>query len=146
MQQMLNLFVNGRPRTKGHLAGGRGASSRERLVDRPVTKNWLRRISNEVVLAISDEIEGSDTRKLRAGFPLAGPLHVVSDFYFLRSTNDNEEYPTNRQYGDGDTLTRCVWDALTIAKCITDDSLVVRWTGAKFFGEREGVQIGVWML
>lgn len=113
------------------------------MVDRPLAQAWRRRISNEIVKAISEEVAGG-CRVLLAGFPVAGPVGVTTNFVFVRSSGDNAEEPTNRMYGDGDTLTRCVWDALTDAKCIGDDSLVIGWLGSKRFGEREGVEIVVW--
>jgi Holliday junction resolvase RusA-like endonuclease len=115
------------------------------MVDRPLAQAWRRRISNEIVKAISEEVAGG-RRALLAGYPIAGPVEVTTYFTFVRSSGDDAEEPTNRMYGDGDTLTRCVWDALTDAKCIGDDSLVISWTGSKRFGEREGVLIRVWAI
>jgi Holliday junction resolvase RusA-like endonuclease len=116
------------------------------MVDRPLAQKWRLAVSNAVVKEISEEVmlAGRKRRALLAGYPVVGPLYIVTDFYFTRSANDESKWPTNRQYGDGDTLTRCVWDALTDAKCVTDDSLVVLWTGMKAFGSHEGVRIGIW--
>lgn len=52
---------------------------------------------------------------------------------------------TERSVGDGDKLTRCVWDALTGIVWV-DDSQVAAWGGSKRLsapGEQPGVQVYV---
>jgi Holliday junction resolvase RusA-like endonuclease len=103
-------------------------------------------MSNEIVKATSVEVSGGGRSPL-AGYPMTGALYVCTVFHFVRpgsGVSAKDGWPTNRNlWGDGDTLTRCVWDALTHAKAITDDSMIVSWRGCKIFDEREGVEIVV---
>jgi hypothetical protein len=58
------------------------------------------------------------------------------------------ESATQRSVGDGDKLTRCVWDALTGIVWV-DDSQVTQWGGSKRLaapGEQPGVQVYVRLL
>lgn len=83
--------------------------------------------------------------------PLSGPLFVACSFVLPVS-------PTQQRSGDGDKLERNVWDALQphMAKCvagckkhagvISDDVLVVDWTGSRRQGEQSGVQVSIFRV
>lgn len=80
------------------------------------------------------------------GRPLAtftGPVEIDIEFEFRRAKSNTDEYPTVQTIGDGDKLTRAVWDALTQAKVIEDDAYCVRWSGSKHYAEEDRAYISV---
>jgi Holliday junction resolvase RusA-like endonuclease len=76
-----------------------------------------------------------------------GPVLVGIVFEFKQAKSNEDPYPTGRNIGDLDKLTRAVLDALTEAKVIEDDSFVVGWLGtdepSKLWGDRDQVIITV---
>lgn len=84
------------------------------------------------------------------GRPMArfeGPVLVGIVFEFKRATSNQDDYPTGRNIGDLDKLTRAVLDALTQSGVIEDDAFVVGWLGAdepsKLWGPEDRVIITV---
>jgi crossover junction endodeoxyribonuclease RusA len=80
------------------------------------------------------------------GRPLAmfgGPVVIDIEFEFVKPKSNTDDYPTAHNIGDGDKLTRAVWDALTQAKVINDDAFCVAWSGSKHWGPEDRVFITV---
>lgn len=146
MNKILDLWVPGRPRTKGSLkdVGGIGANS-GRLADTPQSKAWRRKIVDTVIPEIADAtVVGGRTRwKLRGGWPKAGvPIVVRCEFYYVKVGETDQ--PIGRQWGDLDKLLRNVFDALQDAKVYQDDAQVTQVQASKAYGESEGARIVVW--
>jgi len=76
-----------------------------------------------------------------------GPVLVGIVFEFKQARSNQNPFPTGRNIGDLDKLTRAVLDALVEAKVIEDDSFVVGWLGtdepSKIWGPRDQVVITV---
>lgn len=76
-----------------------------------------------------------------------GPVLVGIVFEFKQARSNQDPFPTGRNIGDLDKLTRAVLDALVEAKVIEDDSFVVGWLGtdepSKIWGPRDQVVITV---
>jgi crossover junction endodeoxyribonuclease RusA len=129
----LDVFVCGTPRPKGSkdYKGRRGNGSAI-LVESADVAPW----ASEVARAAR-----------AAGVRVAGPVRVDLEFVVRRPRKiANAMTGLGRSVGDGDKLTRAVWDALTEAGVIEDDSRVVQWSGSKRLagsGEPTGVRIKV---
>lgn len=76
-----------------------------------------------------------------------GPVLVGIVFEFKRAQSNVDDYPTGRNIGDIDKLTRAVLDGLTQADVIEDDSYVVGWLGtgepSKIWGPEDRVTVTV---
>lgn len=76
-----------------------------------------------------------------------GAVLVGIVFEFKRAKSNTDDYPTGKNIGDIDKLTRAVLDGLTDAKVIEDDSFVVGWLGtgepSKIWGPEDRVIITV---
>lgn len=83
---------------------------------------------------------GSDGRPLAT---FKGPIEIDIEFEFRRAKSNDDDFPTVRTIGDGDKLTRAVWDALTQAGVIEDDAYCVRWSGSKHYAEEDRTYISV---
>lgn len=151
-RRLINVFVGGRPRTKGSLLAARTpGSGRVKQSDTVLSKEWRVLVSNAVVPLIADHETGpaGDRWRLREGWPFTGAVRVNVTFYFERPKSNKDEWPTARGFGDVDKLLRNVGDALKDAGLYVDDSLVVRMDGTKDFvtdryPRSEGAEIGVW--
>lgn len=83
--------------------------------------------------------------------PWGGEVECVTHFVVPLLPDGGKtlrESATQRSVGDGDKLTRCVWDALTGIVWV-DDSQVTQWGGSKRLaapGEQPGVQVYVRLL
>jgi Holliday junction resolvase RusA-like endonuclease len=136
------LFVPGRPRTKGSLKpfpvrDGRGGM-KITVHDTPESEEWKR----TMIRAIRQEykIKPHVVGRKITGFtpePYAGPVDVTAVFAFDRRQSVNGgavesqagEYPTAEVVGDVDKLLRNLLDALTQSGLIADDRFVI-WTSA----------------
>lgn len=121
---MIEFFVSGVPVPQGskrHVGNGRMIESSRRL------KPWRDR----VICVAKQEAEV-------LGGPLTGPLTVGAHFFFERPKRSKFEDPIGRGIGDGDKLTRAVWDALTLGGLIADDALVCSWYGSKRWADFGG--------
>lgn len=79
------------------------------------------------------------------GVRFTGPVGVSVEFILRRPAHP--KYPEPAVKPDGDKLERAVWDALTEAGVIEDDSRVVSWTGLKRYARGDGhpgVAVSVW--
>jgi len=71
--------------------------------------------------------------------------HYMSDGVRLSKAGRRFREPTGRNIGDGDKLTRAVWDCL-VGPVIADDSQISAWSGSKRWcqpGEQPGCTITV---
>lgn len=84
--------------------------------------------------------KGSDGRPLAT---FKGPVEIDIEFEFRRAKSNTDDFPTVNTIGDGDKLTRAVWDALTQAKVIEDDAFCVRWSGSKHYAEEDRAYITI---
>jgi crossover junction endodeoxyribonuclease RusA len=121
------VFVGGRPAPQGSKKPvGRGISVES---SRHLPK-WRR----DLVKALKDD-----------GRKISGPVYVECWFVLRRPQRIVDEMTgLGKNVGDGDKLTRAVWDALTIAGTIDDDSRALEWHGSKRVaepGEHTGVLI-----
>lgn len=66
---------------------------------------------------------------------VTGPVHVEIDFFLPRPKylGKGPACWAPKKVGDGDKLTRAVWDALTDAGLWEDDSQVCSWNGTKLY-------------
>lgn len=153
MNKIIDVWVAGRPRTKGSLGGGRSGAGAVRLADSPQSKDWRRTVANAVMREISDSVmldgrqvmsRGKPVSKLRVGWPRVDvPVAVSCQFFYVKV--GNSEMPIGRQWGDLDKLLRNVFDALQDAKVYKDDAQVVSIRDTfKMYGPEEGVRIQVW--
>ena len=94
--------------------------------------------------AIRRRATGPDGKPLRS---FTGPVLIGIVFEFRQAKSNQDPYPTGKNIGDLDKLTRAVLDGLTEAGVIEDDSFVVGWLGtdepSKVWGPRDGVFITV---
>lgn len=153
---LLRLFVPGRARTKGHMTPGhtRGQGGRPCKVwlkDRDETKAWMKVL-----------IAAMHPTSPRPDFyaPYEGPVELHTFFRFERRCSDvqlkappndrkvwpshDTDWPTADDIGDEDTLRRAIGDALTQARVIQDDDLVIGGSNYKRWclpGEKPGVEI-----
>lgn len=151
MNKIIDVWVAGRPRTKGSLGGGRGVDGRVVLADTPQSKAWRKKVADMVIPLIADPVvyRGPSGReltrwKLRAGWPREGvPIVVSCHFFYVRQ--GPSALPIGHQWGDLDKLLRNVFDALQDAKVYREDCQVIRVEDTyKTYGDREGVHIQVW--
>lgn len=84
--------------------------------------------------------KGADGRPLAT---FTGPVEIHIDFEFRRAKSNTDPFPTVNTIGDGDKLTRAVWDALTQAKVIQDDAYCVDWSGSKRYAEEDRAYITI---
>jgi crossover junction endodeoxyribonuclease RusA len=119
------VFVAGRPAPQGSKKPvGRGISME--------SSKYLPAWRRAVVKAMKD-----DGRKIH------GPVYIECWFVLRRPKVVKDEMTgLGKNVGDGDKLTRAVWDALTIAETIDDDSRALEWYGSKRIAE-PGEQTGV---
>jgi Holliday junction resolvase RusA-like endonuclease len=95
-------------------------------------KPWRKKIERAAM--------GSDGRPLAT---FKGPVEIHIEFEFRRAKSNTDDFPTGQNIGDGDKLTRAVWDALTQAKVIEDDAYCVDWSGSKRWAEEDRAYITV---
>lgn len=150
MQELreLDVFVAGRPRTKGSMKPIIDWVAQRWHMEEQVkeSKSWRIRMVNEVMkeIASSCGVPMSAGGWKLAGLPWGGPVSVGLEFVFPRETRDVAGYPIARRYGDSDKLARNVLDALTDAKVYEDDSHVTSMWATKRFvdlGGQAGVRI-----
>jgi len=141
-ESIAEMFISGRPRTKGSLAplpvrDGRG-KLRITMHDTPESETWKRTMIAAIrcECKIMPRVAG---RKI-VGFdpePYPGPVDVTAVFAFDRSMSVNGgpvpshagDFPEAEDIGDVDKLLRNLLDALTQSGLIKDDRLVI-WTSA----------------
>lgn len=139
----LQFFVAGHPKAQGSMRSFKHSKT-GRIVtpQNPKVKDWRRTI-------------GYRAAELMHGTPLfEGPLRVETVFWLLRPKNHYRtgsnshllkgtapDYP-HGNVGDGDKLTRAVWDALT-GVVWADDCQVVEWVGKKKYNQSPGVMVTV---
>lgn len=78
--------------------------------------------------------------------PLEAPYRVEVWFYFTKPRTTRHSHPTAPTIGDGDKLTRAVWDGLVQGGLLEDDRHVVEWGGGKKWagpGEAPGAVIRI---
>ncbi len=143
---LARVFVPGHPRTKGslkpmHVRGTSGRPCKVGLTeDKATTRPWMLKIMREfrAFMGVMDE-------------PFAEPVQVDCFFRYTRDMSAELEaadapWPVMADLGDEDKLRRAVNDALTKARVIDDDRLVVggqTWKRWALAGEQGGVLIVV---
>jgi len=163
----IEVFVNGRARTKGSMRAIANWSTQavrqvEEVAD---SKPWRAAVVNAIVPEITYitpvGVPGGGGRRLLRGYPWTGPVAVTLRFVMPWETRECPGgWPTSRQYGDLDKLTRNVLDALSVPKkkgdlcagLYQDDSLVCKLDVTKRFvnpsvpEDEVGVLITAWEL
>jgi len=77
---------------------------------------------------------------------LDGPLWASTAFVLLRpASHKPTSWPVGMNTGDGDKLTRAVWDGMTKV-VFADDAQVVLWRGSKVYGPVPGVTVRVGLV
>lgn len=124
----LRFDVAGIPKPKGSLKHvGRG-----RLVEQVDNKAWKRAVL--LSAATFRDMDGWETA--------TGPVTVTLNFTIPRlKSAKKRRAPITRSSGDIDKLTRLVFDCLTDAKIIGDDSQVVSLYATKAYGDQPGVTV-----
>lgn len=143
MSELLaEMWIPGRPRTKGSLKVITPRGQRPRLIeDHKHSKPWRTKMTN----AIRD----ADTPFAE---PYAGPVAVAATFVFERHgvTAKTLPYPTLNAgvnaCGDLDKLLRNLLDALQDAAVIVDDAQVCSVGTSKIWGGEAGVRLTVGTL
>lgn len=133
MPAELDVFVPGQPKTQGSKNyKGRRKNGSAILVESADVKPWRYAVAQAC---------------RETGVRFAGPVEVHLLFVVRRPQRINDAMTgLGRSAGDGDKLERAVWDALTEAGVIEDDSRVLRWSGAKVLaapGGSTGVRVKV---
>lgn len=133
MAPELDVFVPGRAKTQGSKDyKGRRRNGSAILVESSDVKPWR--------YAVAEVCRATGAR-------FVGPVEVALTFVCHRPQKIKDTMTgLGRSAGDGDKLTRAVWDALTDAGVIEDDSRVLRWSGSKILteaGKQPGVRIQV---
>lgn len=152
MRKLIEVWVGGRPRTKGSLRPVRTPGGQIRQVEEVKgSKAWRTTVSNTVIPEILDEVKVDGMRsrwRLREGWPNQSVVIVAARFYFDRPKSNTDPFPTAVTFGDTDKLLRNVLDALKDARVYADDSQVADVSGCKRFVEStalgEGASITVW--
>lgn len=148
MQELgaLDVFVAGRPRTKGSMKPIVNWATQKVHMEEQVkeSKPWRIRMVNEVMKRIASEcgVAMSPEGWALAGLPWVGPVSVGLEFVFPREVRDVAVWPIAIRYGDSDKLTRNVLDALTDAKVYGDDSQVVALNVIKWFVDERAGETG----
>lgn len=148
MALVLDLWVPGRPRSKGSMKclGGKSHNMVEQVSE---SKPWRQKMQRAIVREISVRMSrpGHDAAAWR---PIEAPLSVRLVFVYERpktGMGTSLPYPTlaagANAAGDIDKLSRNVLDALQGAGLIKDDAQVVELRARKGWGERAGVLMQV---
>lgn len=149
--QVLQVFIPGRPVTKGSLKNIAARGRKAHLVeDHPESKPWRATVRRVI-----------EAMRVGPAQPVASAVAVELHFYVEQIHGANgliwpshdTEYPTAITIGDIDKFERNILDALKDARVIADDCLVVDLTSRKRWAEltpdgtpRAGVQITVWRM
>lgn len=135
------LFVPGRPRTKGSLKVITPRGQKPRLIeDHKHSKPWRQHIAAHLKQAGY------------AGIAYPGPVTLYAGFIFERhgATAHRLTWPTLsagvNAHGDLDKLLRNLLDALEDAQVILNDEQVCRVRTSKTFGSQAGLLISVYAL
>lgn len=132
-RQELVVFVAGRPATQGSKSyKGRRANGSAILVESNANLPAWRTDVRAALLADGRRCIGGATVGLR--FVLPRPKRIVDETTGL-----------GQNAGDGDKLTRAVWDAIESAGTIENDARILDWYGSKRVAE-PGEQTGVLII
>lgn len=126
----LTFFVPGRPISQGSKTIG--YSNRGQAFMREAASKDLKPWRSDII----------KVAKFAAG-PEWVPLddaHVELTFYFDKPKTVRRDRPNVKP--DGDKIQRAVWDALTAAGIVRDDSCITRWSGEKKYGI-PGVRVSI---
>jgi Holliday junction resolvase RusA-like endonuclease len=146
----IEFFVRGLPGTKGSarafVVGKKGGPQRAVMVNDAgeKAKTWA-------------SVVGAAAHNAMTTAPMGGPVDVAITWYLPRPRS--QYWPISKAHPprgdgsgqlrsdapgyvsskpDGDKLERCTWDALTKI-VFTDDSRIVRWSGAKKYADPQPV-------
>lgn len=138
---LAEIWIPGRPRTKGSLKVITPRGQRPRLIeDHKHSKPWR--------LRMTGAIQDADPFASAYG----GPVAVAASFVFERhgATAKTLPYPTLNSgvnaCGDLDKLLRNLLDALQDAAVIVNDAQVCSVGTSKSWGGEAGVRLSVWTL
>lgn len=136
MEEMLKVFVPGRPVPQGSLAVG--ARGQLYWSNTKTLRPWRK--------AMTSIVEAFMPRDLNDGYD--DGVRVELKFYHDRPASVKRIHKITA--GDLDKLTRAALDSLTDSKIITDDSRVVELDCGKYYVNdehpTEGVYITIWKL
>lgn len=145
MTREISFFIPGVPGTKGNwVADARCARGMRPSYSKKLDR-WKR--------AIAHRVKAWAGQRWRLH---TEPVHVDIEFRFrrpashigkrgLRKAGRGFPAPTGHGIGDGDKLTRAVWDEL-VPRVVGDDSMIASWSGAKRWcepGEEPGAMITI---
>lgn len=140
------LWVDGRPRPKGNHKALCPQCSFGRPGHPYVVEDW-RSDAGKLLKSWCARIAAT-ANAAAPGRPWRGAVAIHVVFVYVRPNSNRQAFPQNARFSDGDKLERAVWDALQTkggqgGRVLVDDCQVVKWSGCKRWGEREGVQITV---
>lgn len=129
MRELIDIWVEGHPRTKGSLKPIKKPGGGYRMIEQVAESGiWRTKVKETVLAEIADhlgKVDGKDRWRLREGWPIRDrPVIIAAEFYFDRPGANVDVYPTNRHFGDLDKLLRNVFDALQDAGLYKDDAQV----------------------
>lgn len=140
----LTFAVGHKPASKGSL---KVASRRGQPLRLTEDGKWSKAFREAVGYAARHALAG------RQGYPLGGPVEVHIVFAFEQPASyakRRRHWPVSRKAGDLDKLTRNVFDALTDAGVVGDDSQVCRLIADKDYaghGVAAGqAEAGAWVM
>jgi len=133
---MLTFTVFGHPEPQGSTKAfiPKGWNRAIITSDNKKTKPWRQEIAGAALSAMQSQGVTMLERE--------HPVHVRVEFYFAKPKSTKKSVIAKVTKPDGDKLERSVWDALT-GIAFEDDSQVVEWSGGKYFGTPERVEITV---
>lgn len=132
------FVVHGEPipqgSAKAYVQGGRAVITSDNMRLRP----WRTRVAEEARKALTEPHSAFDGT--------SGPISVVVNFRIPRGKSVKREHPTTRP--DLDKLVRAVFDALTEAGVVGDDSQITTLAAIKVYADiaQPGVTITVTSL
>lgn len=118
---VLDCFVAGRPRPKGSMDPTKSGYLKP---NNKHVEEWQATVANACRREVAT-LPGRPGRwVMQDGYPILSPVSVTLAFMFKRPAKPKFEVPATTGTGDLDKLTRCIFDALTVAQVYGDDAQV----------------------
>lgn len=146
--ETLQWWVPGIPRPKGSLTPV--DTARGHLVGSDASVRWQGTQAGQMVDSVATVTRrpGRPVQidEMRPGYPLQCPVLVAVEYVFPRRANTvaSDDWPVGSDEPDVDKLLRNTLDALTVARVIADDGLVIMASGLKRYADGTTVP-GAWI-
>ena len=134
---IVSFFVEGEPRPQPRQRHSVAANNKTlRLV-----RAWKEQVVKAVCAALKRRYPVE--KGVEPAFAKDEVLDVETLFYVTRRKTDRDLAPVKACYGDGDNLTKAVWDACTDAGLWVDDCRIAEWYGGRYFADERGPGVQV---